>query len=185
MGVMIAFAVFLLGILAAAISRLLSDDIKEWAPWITDRLVKRAVRGLPVYCKARLDEEWRSHLDEIPGHIGKLIVAVGFFLANRNINKLEHRTARAKKRVITKRKKDIDRAQQLLDRIKRRPRAISISMGLKEEKVFAELRWSIAEDKKKGSPQGPQRFGLDYWKQILAESESKPDMTESERDGEQ
>jgi phage terminase Nu1 subunit (DNA packaging protein) len=62
-----------LGILAAAAARLLADEFKAWAPWIIERLIRRAVRELPQNLRERYEEEWQSHVDEIPGDIGKVI----------------------------------------------------------------------------------------------------------------
>jgi hypothetical protein len=75
----------LAGLLAAAMSRLLSDELKAWAPWIIEHLICFAVRRLPARYRKRLSEEWRSHIAGVPGDIGKFIVACGFIRASRTI----------------------------------------------------------------------------------------------------
>jgi len=45
-----------------------------------------AVRGTPALLRHRYSEEWRAHLDEIPGDLAKLLVALGFVWATRKMN---------------------------------------------------------------------------------------------------
>src|SRR4051812_40673019 len=85
MGLISLILMAILGVLGAAFSRQLTDEFKAWTPWLVDRLIRRAVRNLPDSCRERLDEEWRSHVNEIPGQIGQLIVAFGFLTAARKI----------------------------------------------------------------------------------------------------
>ncbi|HEY2391222.1 MAG TPA: hypothetical protein VGK22_08605 [Candidatus Angelobacter sp.] len=96
MGVILAIPVFVLGIIASALSRVLADDFKEWTPWFVGRLIQLAVMRLPKSQQIRYSEEWRSHVNDIPGHFGKLWVAYGFFRAANKI-------AVAEKAVTTKR----------------------------------------------------------------------------------
>jgi hypothetical protein len=84
-GVVIATAVVLMSIFGAAFTQQLTDEFKAWTPWIVERLIQRAVRRLPIEMRERLDEEWRAHIDEIPGQIGQLLVAFGFVIASRKI----------------------------------------------------------------------------------------------------
>jgi hypothetical protein len=73
-------------ILIAAAGRLLSDDVKEWLPWITRRLIERAVSRLPESERERLQEEWWSHVNELPGNLAKVYVAWGYLSASKAIN---------------------------------------------------------------------------------------------------
>jgi hypothetical protein len=73
-------------ILIAAAGRLLSDDVKEWLPWITRRLIERAVSRLPENERERLEEEWWSHVNELPGNLAKVYVAWGYLSASKAIN---------------------------------------------------------------------------------------------------
>ncbi|WP_315836790.1 sugar transferase [Bradyrhizobium prioriisuperbiae] len=75
-------AVAVLGILGATLSKLLSDEFKAWAPSITSGVIKIAVRQLPADKRERFTEEWSSHVNDIPGDISKLVVALGFVLAS-------------------------------------------------------------------------------------------------------
>lgn len=66
------------GILAAAISQQLVDEFKAWTPWLTRTLLMIAARIAPTSANERYAEEWSSHLEEIPGQIGKILAAMGF-----------------------------------------------------------------------------------------------------------
>jgi hypothetical protein len=68
-------------VVAPAVSRQLSDEMKAWAPWLIQRLVQRALHRLPVDDRERYAEEWPAQVAEIPGDIGKL--AFAFSLACR------------------------------------------------------------------------------------------------------
>ena len=47
--------------------------------------MRRAIAKLPDDFKDRYDEEWRGHLNEIPGELGKLVVALGLPIAANKI----------------------------------------------------------------------------------------------------
>ncbi|WP_119462934.1 sugar transferase [Rhodospirillaceae bacterium SYSU D60014] len=72
-------------IVGAAVSIQLSAEFKVWVPWITERLIERAVQNLPPDQRERFAEEWRSHVNDIPGEIGKLVVALGLLPASRKM----------------------------------------------------------------------------------------------------
>ena len=76
MGLITAISIGIGSTFAAAVSRLLADEGRAWLPHWTERLVKRAVSRLPLEQQKRFAEEWRAHLDEVPGDIGKLVSAV-------------------------------------------------------------------------------------------------------------
>src|SRR5207247_5872285 len=61
--------------------RVLADDVKAWCPCLTDGLINLAVRRLPQDLQERYVEEWRAHIAEIPGEIGKLFCAIGLLWA--------------------------------------------------------------------------------------------------------
>lgn len=95
---LIAVLIFaVLGILGAAISRQVTDEFKAWAPWFIRRIIERAVRNSPEHKRERLAEEWPSYVDEIPGDIGKLIVAFGFLSASWKLSLVPYK---ATKRVL-------------------------------------------------------------------------------------
>jgi hypothetical protein len=68
--------VFLVSILASALSRQFVDEFKAWVPWLTRKLIMIAAYVLPETERARRTEEWASHLEEVPGEIGKIVVAI-------------------------------------------------------------------------------------------------------------
>jgi hypothetical protein len=75
-----------LGIFGAAISRQLTDEFEAWTPWLVNYLIQRALRQLPENQRKRREEEWLSHVDEIPGEVGKLIDALDFLRASWKIS---------------------------------------------------------------------------------------------------
>ncbi|MBV9990629.1 MAG: hypothetical protein JOZ72_04985 [Alphaproteobacteria bacterium] len=83
MGVAIWIGAIVTGIVCAAVSQQLTDEFKAWTPWLVQRLLNRAVRRLPESLRARFEEEWTSHIDEVPGHFGKLVEAAGFIGASK------------------------------------------------------------------------------------------------------
>src|SRR5258707_7526494 len=71
-----------LGVLGAAATKLIVDEVKAWIPWVIKHLIHCAVRLLPEERRERFSEEWQSHVEEIPGDLGKLVVAIGFLSAS-------------------------------------------------------------------------------------------------------
>ena len=80
-------------IVAALIVKLFGDEFKAWFPWMTERIVRCAVRSLPENQRKRYSEEWRSYLNEIPGEIGKLVSALGFCWAGWKMSRTLSRQA--------------------------------------------------------------------------------------------
>jgi hypothetical protein len=72
--------------LSSLLAKLLADEIKSWLPWITDRVARCAVSILPKDQQERYGEEWRSHLDQIPGELGKMFCAIDLIRAAFNIS---------------------------------------------------------------------------------------------------
>jgi two-component system, cell cycle sensor histidine kinase PleC len=81
-GLIGVFFLAVLGIFAAAFSRQLADEFKAWTPWLINHIIRLAVRQLPENQRSRRDEEWCSHINEIPGEVGKLICALDFLRAS-------------------------------------------------------------------------------------------------------
>ncbi len=81
MALITGLGLFIVSILAAALSRTVAQEIEAWSPSIIRSLIKLAVGRLPEGQRERFDEEWQSHVSEVPGKIGKLLVAVGFLFA--------------------------------------------------------------------------------------------------------
>lgn len=76
-----------LGLLGAALSQQLADEFKAWTPKIIDWVIRCAVRKLPEDQRERFGEEWRSHINETPGEIGKFFNAVSLLSAPRKMPK--------------------------------------------------------------------------------------------------
>jgi lipopolysaccharide/colanic/teichoic acid biosynthesis glycosyltransferase len=73
-------------VLTALVSGLLKEELKAWSGWVVERLIKWSVARLPESQRARFQEEWRSHINELPGEIGRLYAAAGFILGARRIS---------------------------------------------------------------------------------------------------
>jgi hypothetical protein len=85
MALITAVFLFLVGTLGSGLSRLLTDEFKAWIPWIIQRVIRRAIVRLPPAQRERFEEEWQSHVNEVPGEIGKLTAALGFLKAARKM----------------------------------------------------------------------------------------------------
>jgi lipopolysaccharide/colanic/teichoic acid biosynthesis glycosyltransferase len=85
MALMVAVGLFLLGVLATALSQQLTDEFKAWIPCIVRNAIRKAVARLPEDQKDRFAEEWGGHVNEVPGQIGKIYVALGFLSAARKM----------------------------------------------------------------------------------------------------
>jgi hypothetical protein len=65
------------GIVAAASSKILADEFKAWVPGLIRKLLAFAVYRLPEERRERYSEEWSSYLTEMPGDIGTVLAALG------------------------------------------------------------------------------------------------------------
>ena len=90
MGLIWGTLLFVLGVAGAIIipvtARVVGDDVKEWLPWITRRLVELAVSRLPEQERDRFEEEWWAHIDDLPGNLAKVHAACGYLSASKAIN---------------------------------------------------------------------------------------------------
>jgi exopolysaccharide production protein ExoY len=75
---LIIFALLgMLGVFGAVFSKLLADEFKAWAPSLVAHIIAAAVRKLPAARRERFSEEWKSHVNEVPGDISKIAAACG------------------------------------------------------------------------------------------------------------
>jgi hypothetical protein len=65
------------GILAAVLNRLSGGALRTWIPWFTQRLLDLAIKRLPEDQRERFAEEWASHINDMPGDVGKIAFASG------------------------------------------------------------------------------------------------------------
>jgi lipopolysaccharide/colanic/teichoic acid biosynthesis glycosyltransferase len=90
MGLIWGTLLTVLGVAGAIIipvtARVVGDDVKEWLPWITRRLVELAVSRLPEQERDRFEEEWWAHINELPGNLAKVFAAWGYLSASKAIN---------------------------------------------------------------------------------------------------
>jgi hypothetical protein len=89
MALMTGFGLFIVSVLIAALSRTVAEEIEAWSPSIIRGLISLAVGRLPESQRERFCEEWHSHVNEVPGKIGKLFVAAGFLVAAYNIQLID------------------------------------------------------------------------------------------------
>jgi len=64
--------------LSNLLAELCAGEVMAWLPWIALRITRVAVRALPKAHRERYEEEWRGHLNEVPGALTKLGLACGF-----------------------------------------------------------------------------------------------------------
>src|SRR5258708_3519346 len=60
---------------------MVANESCEWADRLSQWILRLAVCRLPDGLKDRFSEEWRSHLDEVPGRLARVTVASGFVVA--------------------------------------------------------------------------------------------------------
>jgi hypothetical protein len=84
----LAFIAAIVAMLHGIFSSLVADEFKAWLPWITERVIRRAVRSLPAEQQQRYSEEWGSHLDQVPGAFAKLCVAFGLLWAGWKMSRI-------------------------------------------------------------------------------------------------
>ena len=85
MALIMGIGLFAISVLTAALSRVLAEEFAAWAPSINRALIRAAVGRLPENLRERSQEEWQSHLYEVPGNIGKILSALGFVVAARRV----------------------------------------------------------------------------------------------------
>lgn len=99
---LVAFGVGIIG-------NLIASELFGWSPRIAEWLVHRAARRLAPGMQERMIEEWQAHLQAIPGGLSRIVAALGFLVATRQINvalkvrereKRKHRQGSAKSRII-------------------------------------------------------------------------------------
>ena len=72
-----ALILALAGILTAVLNRLSGGALDVWIPWFTQRLLDLAIKRLPEDQRERFAEEWASHINDMPGDVGKIAFASG------------------------------------------------------------------------------------------------------------
>lgn len=82
MALITVLGLFVLSVITAAFSRILAEEIGDWSSWAIHRLIRNAIVWLPENLRERFAEEWQSHVNDVPGRIGKLCLAVGFLTAS-------------------------------------------------------------------------------------------------------
>lgn len=91
MALVTGLGLFIVSVLTAALSRTVAEEIEAWSPSIIRGLIKLAVGRLPENQRERFEEEWQSHVSEVPGKVGKLFVAAGFLIAAYRIALIDRR----------------------------------------------------------------------------------------------
>src|SRR5579871_4106496 len=81
MGLVSSVLLGAIAICGAVCVKVLADEFKAWAPAIVVKIIATAVRTLPAELRERFSEEWPSHVEQVPGDLGKITVACGFIIA--------------------------------------------------------------------------------------------------------
>lgn len=68
-------------ILTGLLVGLLRSEVDAWLPWLVRKLHAVAVGRLPANLRARYHEEWLAHLNDTPGVLTKVAVAVSLIYA--------------------------------------------------------------------------------------------------------
>jgi exopolysaccharide production protein ExoY len=84
----------ILAIVGAALSRLLTDDIRAWVPRLVELIIARAIKNLPVDKRDRYYEEWLNDVSEVPGDLSKLVYSLGLLPASWSMRQMDGRKAR-------------------------------------------------------------------------------------------
>ena len=80
-GALLSIAAVVAAILIGFGSKVLADEFKAWNPRLVSCLLGWAVLKLPKASRERYNEEWASHLNDMPGDLAKLLAAIGFMIA--------------------------------------------------------------------------------------------------------
>lgn len=64
-------------IICAVLGKICADEFKSWTPRWVEWLIRVAAARVPEAYRERCAEEWRSHANEVPGEVGKLVHAIG------------------------------------------------------------------------------------------------------------
>jgi hypothetical protein len=86
MAALMIVLLFVLAVIAAVITSICVDESKAWLAWLVNFVIERAARRLPEASRERYAEEWHSHVDEVPGTIGKLVTALSLLRADRKMS---------------------------------------------------------------------------------------------------
>jgi lipopolysaccharide/colanic/teichoic acid biosynthesis glycosyltransferase len=81
MGFLTTGAIWIGAALGAVAVKVLADEFKDWSPRIAQVLLRAAVRRAPADLQERWSEEWAAHLNDTPGALGKIFLALGFNFA--------------------------------------------------------------------------------------------------------
>lgn len=65
---------------------LIASELFAWGPRLSEWLMRRAVRRVAPQMRDRMQEEWAGHLQTIPPGLWRIVAAIGFCLATRQIN---------------------------------------------------------------------------------------------------
>jgi lipopolysaccharide/colanic/teichoic acid biosynthesis glycosyltransferase len=71
---------WVLSVLGAVLLNLLADEVVDWCPWLTERLLRRAARVLPEAHRDRYQEEWLAEVEALPGRFARLAMALRILL---------------------------------------------------------------------------------------------------------
>lgn len=71
---------------------LLATEVQAWLPWLTERILRHAVRRLPESLRDRYDEEWRADINDRPGMLSKFVSACGLLVAGNKLRRMQEQS---------------------------------------------------------------------------------------------
>ena len=66
-----------LTLLVATVSKVLADEAKDLMIWLPAKLIRWASRQFLLESRARIEEEWLAHCNDLPGNLARLLHALG------------------------------------------------------------------------------------------------------------
>lgn len=80
-----AVVALLTAAVTSIVGNMVANELYDRLPSLAEWLVKRAASRLPKHAIDRYREEWRAHLSECEGKLGKVLHAAGCFIAVRRV----------------------------------------------------------------------------------------------------
>jgi hypothetical protein len=81
MGIVVGIIAGLAAIFGSVLSRIIAEEVRDWLPFVSKKLLLCAIKRMPEDQRQRYHEEWAADLNMFPGRIAQAIRAGGFYAA--------------------------------------------------------------------------------------------------------